>query len=235
MFAPSRRRVMLDTDMKRHIDDTHSPSTTCAVSDVPEQQQQQLQENTLLANAVHFFFTLAESIEILCRAIPVPFFLATLLQLSKRTRFRVWQFLSDPSKCEMAWHTRFYRHLWLHRDSAFRGLLNTHNMHPVFVLSPQIPRFADEQYHLANILVDSDVGSIVQCMLISRWESNITDGKMSYPVWTFQRNVSLNGAMSWYFVAQAPTLGWNRMIVHNASTRGTTEPIVTQDTELFMV
>lgn len=194
----------------------------------------------LLANNPYAinFFALDESIGILCSSLASPQLIATLLQLSKCTRRKLWKFLTDPKRSNFAWREEFYKRLYKYHKKRPSMELRYWSGHPCFIESVY-KDFSTDAYHLCNILLFANTngynGGLVD-VAISCYQTCFDGGKYAFPSWKCIRNVSTtDNIFQWYFVAQALTLCMNKEIVVNAQTRyDSEEPIVSNDIELFI-
>lgn len=181
------------------------------------------------------FFNLDESIGILCSSLASPQLIATLLQLSKCTRLKLWKFLTDPNRCNYEWRKEFYEQLYKYQDKHPSLEITYWNNHPCFISSVSKVLLTN-MYHLCNIIIFEDsVNNGKVDVAVACYQFCFDKGKIAYPGWRCIRNVPTSNVFQWYFVAQALTLCMNKMIVINAQTRyDSEEPIVSNDIELFI-
>lgn len=172
-----------------------------------------------ISEAGRTFFSMAEAIGMLCTALASPALVAKLLQLSKESRARVWNFLSCHTEAEetaqLEWLYRFCDAL---REWPVDPLSISCNMttggktfycdHPFFVKSPKLPsseialgRMKRIQASHATPLVE------VACSRI------VDDNFMPFVCWVLVDDVDLLAQRQWYFVGRALALRFDRTAV----------------------
>lgn len=191
----------------------------------------------LLANNPYAieFFGLDESIDILCSSLASPQLIATLLQLSKCTRLKLWKFLTDPKICGSIWLEEFGKQLYTYHEKRPSLEVNYWDGHPCFI--PSVSKILrTDMYHLCNIIIFENGAEKDKIdVAVACYQVCFDKGKIAYPGWRCVRNVPTSNVFQWYFVAQALTLCMTKKIVINAQTRyDSEEPIVSNDTELFI-
>jgi len=170
----------------------------------------------------------------LCRSLPSPSLVATLLQLSKRTRRMVWQFLSDPDRCTTEWCNAFSTQLWHYRDSRNTQTVTYYSMHPTF-FSPVGKYATAESYKLGKILVDTPRACVEETdVLVAGYYHCEPDAKCSWPGWLLVKNAVTADFFEWYVVASALSLRMDRMVVYVGHIRWDGMDIVPNDAALYM-
>lgn len=150
------------------------------------------------------FFCLDEAIEILLSHVTSVRFLAQLIQLSKRVRRQVWNFLSDPEKWTTAWLSQFCGDLYQYRERHNYDTLEMWPLDPIFWQSRN-------GYCLGRVQNNESL------MLATVYHIREGRDTFSYPGWEIAplpKPITL--LFNWYFVARALVLGWDtRILNHN--------------------
>ena len=175
-------------------------------------------------HATDTFFNLGESVEILLRNAPRAMLLASLLQLSKRTRKQAWDFLSDYEKWNAEWLAAFVCNLFLYR-TRLRCPRAVVAQYPVFVLTKQsymIAHFMTTEYLL--------IGSMYA------YSDRPTDP--AYPGWEIVKMPSLAGIpliFDWYIVARALILAWDKRVLEHSLHCWHKDPVWSWDADLCLL
>ena len=133
------------------------------------------------------------------------------------------------------WLEEFGKQLYTYHEKRPSLEVNYWNNHPCFI--PSVSKvLRTDMYHLCNIIAFEDSSNNGKIdVAVACYQTCFDGGKYSFPGWRCFRNVPTRDVFQWYFVAQALTLRVNKMIVVNAQTRyDSEEPIVSNDTELFI-
>ena len=173
------------------------------------------------------FFQLDEAVEMLM-ASSSPLFIATLLQLSKKIRLHVWQFLIDYDKCNFKWVDDFSAALWKYRKKRPKHEVTYYNLHPCFMISNQ---FKPKVYHIAKILIDCTKTELTDVLVGGNY-AYIKGTTESYPGWEVEHNIELYTLFEWYFVACALSIRIDKMVLHNALNRYKDVPMIPHDETL---
>ena len=166
------------------------------------------------------FFQLEEATEILLRHAPLARLLAGLLQLCKRQRRRVWDFLSDPTKWDAEWLANLCHDLFHYRKRHGYAMLSFRAMDPVFVRGATgygLCRFLDKDtllwatvYHFAE------------------------DG--SFPGWeAISMPPPVAPLFDWYFVGRALVLAWDTRVLRHSRHCWHDERVVWRDADLCLL
>lgn len=179
------------------------------------------------------FFQLDESIEILCRSSPDAKWIATLLQLSKKTRRQIWDYLTDPNKCLQAWCDELCTSLWQYRENQPTYPVSYCSLHPVFI--PRARNFTEERYYLARVIIKGNEISQKIDVLIGGFFSHGDNPKFSHPSWECAPNIETMTLFEWYIVAHALAIRMDTMIMSNAKELRDGVPVFPNDTTLYLI
>ena len=172
------------------------------------------------------FFKLNESIDMLCSASPSPHLIATLLQVSKKIRHDIWDFLTDHNKPSL-WLNEFCQGLWQYRDRP-KEIFQYCNLHPIF-----IKQEAQDTYYIGKIICDkSKKENNVDVLVGGYYKYNDVD--LYFPGWEIANHIKYDKLFNWYFVACAIALRIDRMIMFNALNRWKAGGIVPDDKYLYI-
>lgn len=175
------------------------------------------------------FFKLKESIEMLL-VLPCPKLVAKLLQLSKTTRYLIWQFFVNYNMCKDKWLDLFLKNLWLYKNSSPRIPVETNNLYPTFVIPGDKRNMTPNKYYLCKMLHSKEILTIN--VLIGEFFLYFKESKISVPGWEMCNDIPTLELFEWYFIASALTIRLDKMIVLNASLRWE-RPILNKDINLL--
>lgn len=176
------------------------------------------------------FFNLDESVECLC-SVPSPIVVSKLLQISKRTRRLVWNFLIEPKKGHFDWITYFCEELSLFHPKRLKIRTTYYNLHPCFI--PDINKLYGDTFHVCQALINTrDYG--------------YTDLLVSLPTYInpekkelfLHREIFKNSLMSdifeWYIVACALNIRVDKIMLEENLSKKDGTIIVPHDGTLYI-
>lgn len=148
--------------------------------------------------------------DILCLPVPLPRFIAQLLQLSKRMRLLVWRFLINPENGRHEWTEDLCYSLW---QDTNKGPCKPPDLdyaqYPIFVSPGRLPK-EEETYYVCQVVRKTKgiylLADIFKCpdLPVTRYKH--------YMKRVVRRDIPAERVFNWFIVARALDIRCSRMI-----------------------
>lgn len=182
------------------------------------------------------FFELEESVEVLCLSSPSPVLIAILIQLSKRTRRLVWNFLVNPEMGGFDWCIEFCAELYKYHEKRPRLPCTMYNGHPNFATLDGTKYKPEFSYVINKTYIYDELGDGEPAIYV--------DLMAALPIIYHNKNVNITREIirkrpavelfEWYFVACALNLRIDLGVANAGLDRKKGTIIFPQDEMLFI-